>query len=92
MYRIIDKRGNRKTQRLMLLAKESGAALACKAPNILRERAYSLGIVGIDFISYDELLTNPNKYNKVLIDELEVFVNYYVLNNTMIGYSLSAED
>ena len=32
MYRIIDGRGSGKTSRLMLLAKETGAAIACSNP------------------------------------------------------------
>lgn len=92
MYRIIDKRCSGKTLRLMLLAKEEGATIACQAPSIMREKAYSLGITGIDFIDYRKLIECPNKYEKVLIDELELFVKYHVLRNNLIGYSMSAED
>lgn len=52
MYRIIDGRGTGKTSRLFLLAKEAGVPIICQCPQDMRERAYSYGITGIDFISY----------------------------------------
>ena len=50
MYRIIDTRSSGKTSRLMLLAKETGAKIACANPNAMRQKAYAYGITGIDFI------------------------------------------
>ena len=52
MYRIIDGRSSGKTGRLMLLAKEKNAAIACSNPSAMRQKAYAYGITGIDFISY----------------------------------------
>lgn len=95
MYRIIDGRGSGKTSRLMLLAKETGAMIACSNPWAMAEKAKAYGIVGIDFISYEELLNKDNLmkfYNKeVLIDEIETFVKYQ-LPSKLIGYTLSNED
>lgn len=90
MYRIIDSRGSGKTSRLMLLAKETGAAIACMNPNAMRQKAYSYGITGINFISYSDLFQGEHEGN-VMIDELEVFIQHYI-DCKLIGYSLSNED
>lgn len=90
MYRIIDSRGSGKTSRLMLLAKETGAAIACMNPNAMRQKAYSYGITGINFISYSDLFQGEHEGN-VMIDELEVFIQHYI-DYKLIGYSLSNED
>ena len=95
MYRIIDGRGSGKTSRLMLLAKETGATIACSNPSAMAEKAKAYGIVGIDFISYEELLNKDNLmkfYGKeVLIDEIESFVQYQLFTK-LTGYTLSNED
>ena len=90
MYRIIDSRSSGKTSRLMLLAKETGAAIACSNPSAMRAKAYAYGITGIDFISYSDLFTGGWN-DKVLIDEMEDFVRQYTDAN-LIGYSLTNED
>ena len=94
MYRIIDGRGSGKTSRLMLLAKETGAAIACSNPWAMAEKAKSYGIVGIDFISYEDLFNKDNftvRGRKILIDEIENFIQYQ-LPGKLIGYTLSNED
>jgi hypothetical protein len=90
MYRIIEGRSCGKTSRLMLLAKETGAAIACSNPSAMRAKAYAYGITGIDFISYSDLFTGGWN-DKVLIDEIEDFVKQYTDAN-LIGYSLTNED
>ena len=39
MYRIIDNRGSGKTGRLMLLAKENDAIIACANPHAMEQKA-----------------------------------------------------
>lgn len=90
MYRIIEGRSCGKTSRLMLLAKETGAAIACSNPSAMRAKAYAYGITGIDFISYSDLFTGGWD-DKVLIDEIEDFVKQYT-DAKLIGYSLTNED
>ena len=90
MFRIIDGRSSGKTGRLMLLAKEKNAAIACSNPSAMRQKAYSYGITGIDFISYSELF-NGEYEGDVMIDEMEVFVQNYI-DCKLTGYSLSNED
>lgn len=91
MYRIIDSRGSGKTSRLILLAKATGAAIACSNPNAMRQKAHAYGIVGIDFISYHDAAT-PGYNRKVLIDEIEMFMQYILGHQKLIGYTLSNED
>ena len=90
MYRIIDSRSSGKTSRLMLLAKENNAAIACSNPSGMKAKAYAYGITGIDFIPYSDLF--EGKYEgDVLIDEIDLFVRYFIDAN-LIGYSLTNED
>ena len=91
MFRIIDNRSSGKTSRLMLLAKETNSAIACSNPSAMRQKAYSYGITGIDFISYSDLFTGGWTEENVLIDELEEFVKQYIDAN-ITGYSLTNED
>ena len=92
MYRIIDDRGSGKTGRLMLLAKETGSKIACNNPGAMRQKAYSYGITGIDFIPYSDLFNGTiDPDDKIMIDELEVFVKGYV-DGQLTGYTLSKDD
>ncbi len=91
MYRIIDKRGTGKTSRLMLLAKEEGAIIACSNPNAMKIKAEGYGIVGLNFISYyDYVNGNYPKGSMVFVDELDCLVKS--LGHNLSGYSLSNED
>ena len=90
MYRIIDSRGSGKTGRLFLLAKEQNGIIACGNPDALRVKAANYGIVGIEFIHYDEII--GHKYDKpIFIDELEIFLRNHC-NRNLSGYTLSNED
>lgn len=91
MYRIIDNRGSGKTGRLMLLAKETNSAIACANPSAMQQKAYAYGIVGIDFISYDQLYNGEYEGN-VMIDEIENYINRYLCSCKFTGYTLSNED
>ena len=91
MYRIIDKRGTGKTSRLMLLAKEENAIIACSNPSAMRIKAEGYGIVGINFISYyDYVNGNYQKGSMVFVDDLDCFVRS--LGHNLSGYTLSNED
>ena len=91
MYRIIDNRGSGKTGRLMLLAKETNSAIACANPSAMQQKAYAYGIVGIDFISYDQLYNSEYEGN-VMIDEIENYINHHLCSCKFTGYTLSNED
>ena len=91
MYQIIDKRGSRKTSRLMLLAQENNGVFVCANPYRMREKAKDYGFSGFEIISYEDYLKHNYSYNKmVFIDELELFVKS--LGNNLNGYSLSLGD
>lgn len=93
MYQIIDKRASGKTSRLLLLAKESNGIVVCHSPYAMQEKAHSYGIVGIDFVSYDEYMTfkrsNIANQRPVYIDELSMFLKY--MDSNFAGYSESIE-
>ena len=97
MYRIIDSRSSGKTGRLMLLAKEQGAAIVCSHPRAMEQKARAYGITGIDFIGYADFLINKKNEDigKYLIDELESFITYVQYNcnikGEFNGYTISQE-
>lgn len=88
MYRIIDSRGSGKTSQLILLAKETGAAIACSNPMAMEVKAHAYGIMGVNFISYDDAL---HYQGDLMIDELELFTSY-IMYGKLVGYTLSEED
>ena len=97
MYRIIDGRGTGKTSRLFLLAKEAGIPIICQCPQDMREKAYSYGITGIDFIGYQEALTArdmSDAIKDVFIDNIEQFSYYVLMKNhfKLKGFTISNED
>ena len=89
MYQIIDKRGNGKTSRLMLLVKENNGILVCSNPEAMKVKADAYGFHDLEIISYLEYIQEIHSFHKpIFIDELENFVNilsYYQL----AGYSLT---
>lgn len=91
MYRIIDSRGNGKTLRLMLIAKETGAAYVCANPEAMRNKAYSYGITGINFISYNDFVEySYPKEQEIVIDDLEKFA-ISIGNGRLIGFTVSKD-
>lgn len=91
MYRIIDNRSSGKTGRLMLLAKETGAKVACSNPSSMQQKAYAYGITGIDFIPYSDLFSGKYDDDNILIDELDKFVSNFT-DGKLLGYTLTNED
>ena len=91
MYRIIDSRSNKKTYKLMVLAKETNSTIACKNPQAMKVKALGYGITGVDFVNYSDLLQGVCQDRKVMIDEMEEFVNHSIMCN-LTGYSLTNED
>lgn len=97
MYRIIDGRGTGKTSRLFLLAKEASIPIICQCPQDMREKAYSYGITGIDFISYQEALAAgdiSDTTKEVFVDNIEQFSYYILMKNhfKLKGFTVSNED
>ena len=92
MYRIIGERNSGKTSNLMLTAKANDAVFVCANPYAMKHKAEAYGIMGIDFISYNELLEDSPVCENIVIDELEDFVKWIITNNKLVGYSLTNED
>lgn len=91
MYKIIDKRGTGKTSRLMLLAKENNAIIACVNPLAMKQKAHAYGITGIDFISYSDIEAYRHSDRDIYIDELETFAKSFTYGR-LKGYTLTSED
>lgn len=91
MYRIIDDRSTGKTSRLLLLAKESNGIVVCANPVTMREKAYKYGIVGVEFLSYEQYAytDNYNTTKPIFIDELELFLKKFDYN--ISGYTISKD-
>lgn len=66
-------RGTGKTTKLLeMAAKDPNSVIVCRSPERLKEKAYSLGIIGLDFIDYKQYLTgilNGSFGSSVYIDE-----------------------
>ncbi len=91
MYRIIDDRSTGKTSRLLLLAKESNGIVVCANPVTMREKAYKYGIVGVEFLSYEQYAYTDNydTTKPIFIDELELFLKKFDYN--ISGYTISKD-
>ena len=90
MIKIIDKRGTGKTSRLMLLAKEKNAYIVCLNPKSHISKAEAYGLIGIDFISYEDFLAGKyDIWRKIFIDDIDKMM--YYLNERIAGYSCSID-
>lgn len=103
MIRIIDGRGVGKTGSLMLVAKENDAVFVCSNPRAMENKAKAYGIIGIEFISYEDAIdhmrhpdsryTSENRQHLIVVDEIEDFIQCALgMNGRLIGYTLSNED
>lgn len=103
MIRIIDGRGVGKTGNLMLVAKENDAVFVCSNPRAMENKAKAYGIIGIEFISYEDAIDHmrhpdsrymrDNRQKAMVIDELEEFAQCALgMNGPLIAYTLSNED
>jgi len=94
MTRIIEGRGTGKTKRLMEFAKENNAVFVCGNPTAMEVKAHGYGIIGLNFMSYGQYLSNflrGQGEKKIVIDELETFLALYSGSSPIIGYTISEE-
>ena len=93
MYRIIDKRSSGKTSRLLLLAKEHNGIIVCQNPDKMMKRAHTLGLTGIQYLSYGEftqkIFENVEYDKPIFIDDLELYLRIYEPN--IAGYTISED-
>lgn len=88
MFIISGGRGTGKTRTLLEKAKAENAIVACVDPDTMRERAYSYGIVGLDFVSYSELYDNNYELDRpIYIHDVNAFIRSRF--SDIKGYSLS---
>lgn len=88
MTHIIDKNCSGKTSRLLLLAKENEGLIVCKDPERTKEKALAYGILGIDYMSYEQYF-NEGSGKPVYIDDIDTFLKY--LDIYISGYTLTED-
>ena len=64
MYQIISNRATGKTSSLLLLTKEHDGVFVCAYPDVIKEKAWKLGLTGFDIISYSDYLEHKYPYGK----------------------------
>ena len=99
MERIYGGRGQGKTKRLMEAAAKVGGVIVCRNPVAMKKKAEAYGIIGLDFISYEDMASCdiPEGYpdNKFFVDELEEYMKVHFNTNNLyypLGYTITLED
>lgn len=91
MVRIIGTRGIGKTRKLLQEAHENNATVVCNNVKRYVEKAHAYGIVGLNFVSYDEYLSNFDDGDTLyMIDDVEDLLKY--LPGTVVGFSCNVEE
>jgi hypothetical protein len=87
MEKIIGSRSSGKTRALFEYAKKDGATVVCRNPAAMRVKAESYGIVGLDFVGYEDahILTATPIY----IDDIDNYLTY--THKNIKGFTLSTD-
>lgn len=79
---IVGARSSGKTRMMLENAKEKNASVVCVNPAAMQRKAEAYGIVGLNFISYDDVIRNNRLYDasvwiadKYVIDEIGNFLS-----------------
>lgn len=94
MKRIIQDQGTGKTLQLLKYAQEKDAIFVCREPFAMKEKARALNINGLKFLGYNEAISReniPTEDTLVVIDELELFVEFILTCGKLDGYNFSVE-
>lgn len=90
MKKIIGEEGTGKTRSLMELASAEEGVLVCANPVHAREKAYTWGLLNIEFISYNDFIFNFKNITKpVFIDEIDTLCFKYC---NVKAFTLSVEE
>ncbi len=65
-----------KTRKALEEAKENNAVVVCKYPLHMQNKANSYGILGLEFVSYEDLAANVVDSKKIVIDEIGEFFKH----------------
>jgi hypothetical protein len=87
MFIISGGKGTGKTRTLLERAKAENGIVVCQDPEAMRTRAYKYGIVGLDFVSYDDDIYITGK--PVFIHDINKFIEHTLPEAT--GYTLCIE-
>ena len=81
---IVGARSSGKTRMMLENAKEKEAAVVCVNPAAMKRKAEAYGIVGLNFISYDDIIRSNQLYDgdvwiadKYVIDEIGNFLSAF---------------
>ena len=92
---IVAERSTGKTRKIIELAKEKNAAVICKNPMAMARKAEAYGILGIQFVSYDEavnLLHDDSDFcDNFVIDEVKEFLDFLFAGNCL-GFTQTEDD
>lgn len=90
MIRIIGTRGIGKTRKLLQEAMEKSATVVCNNVKRYAEKAHAYGIVGLNFVSYEEYLSSFDDDILYMVDDVEELLKY--LPGTVVGFSCNVEE
>ena len=92
---IVAERSTGKTRKIIELAKEKNAAVICKNPMAMARKAEAYGILGVQFVSYDEavnLLHDDFDFcDNFVIDEVKEFLDFLFAGNCL-GFTQTKDD
>lgn len=87
-----------KTRSLLEFAKEQNAVVVCGNPAAMRRKAEAYGIIGLNFISYDEIINSNHIYEgeawigeKFVIDEVGRFLSNF-FGSPCIGFTQTEDN
>lgn len=93
---IIDSRGTGKTRKLLEFAKMKNATVVCRHPGAMRAKAEAYGIVGLQFVSYgnvleDIRLNNDASLETFVVDEIKSLMDYLLASNC-VGFTQTEDN
>lgn len=92
---IVAERSTGKTRKIIELAKEKNAVVICKNPMAMARKAEAYGILGVQFVSYDEavnLLHDDSDFcDSFVIDEVKEFLDFLFAGNCL-GFTQTEDD
>lgn len=92
---IVAERSTGKTRKIIELAKEKNATVVCKNPMAMARKAEAYGILGVQFVSYDEAINLLRDdfvyYDNFVIDEVKEFLDFLFAGNCL-GFTQTEDD
>jgi len=90
MKQIIRGRDSGKARELITFAAENNATIVTENPFAFKVKAEGYGYPDVDIIAWDDLTHMLEIPNKIVIHNLDKFINY-IFENKVIGFSATEE-